>query len=69
MARERQHVFVEMEELQTYILGPTDNEVIIGVFAWSACDHEGRTKFSVKRKKTTLVTNMEQYDSMKSSNT
>ena len=65
LARERQNVFVEMEELETYISGPTDNEGIIGVFAWCACDHEQRTKFAVKRKKTTLVTNVKQYEVMR----
>ena len=32
LARERQNVFVEMEKLETYILGSKDIEGIIGVF-------------------------------------
>ena len=37
-------------------------EGIIGVSAWSACDHDGSSGFAaVKRMKTTLVATMKQY--------
>ena len=50
LARERQNVFVEVEELETYILSSKDTEGIIGVLVWSACDHEGRRRsVAIKR--------------------
>ena len=63
LARERQNAFVEMEELDKYIYisSPTGTEGIIGVFAWSARDHEGRRIFvAARRNQTTLVTNVSQ---------
>ena len=44
LARERQNAFVEMEELEKYILGPIDIDDLIGVLAWSPCVHEGRRR-------------------------
>ena len=56
---------MEVEELEKRISSPTDTEDIIGVFAWSACDHEGRRRLSaVKRNKTTLVANVKRYAMM-----
>ena len=61
LARERQSVFVMKEELEKYMLRPTGTEGVVGILAWSACDHEGRRRFAAaKREKTTLVANMEQ---------
>ena len=61
LARGRQNVFVEMEELEKYILSPTDTEGIIGVLALRPCDHEGRRIFvAAKRNQTTLVTDVSQ---------
>ena len=45
LARERQKVFVEMKEMEKHILSPVGMEGIIGVLAWSVCDHEGRRRF------------------------
>ena len=66
LARERQNVFVEVEELETYILSSKDTEGVIGVLAWSACDHEGRKRsVAIKREGTTLVANTKQYAVMR----
>ena len=66
LARERQNVFVETEELEKCTLSPIEIEGLIGVFAWSACDHEGRRRLvPVKRKKTTLVVIVKQYAMMR----
>ena len=55
---ERQNVFVEMKE---HFLSPMDTESIIGVLAWSACDHEGcRRCVALKREKATLMANAKQ---------
>ena len=56
LARERQNVFVEMEELDKCISSPIDTDTIVGVSAWSACAHERRRRFvAMKRKKTTTI--------------
>ena len=65
LARERQNVFVEVEELETYIYFfyiYFSSTGVIGVLAWSVCDREERRKFvAMKTRKTTLVANMKQY--------
>ena len=39
--------------MEKQILSPMESEGTIGVFAWSACDHEGCTQVvAVKREKT-----------------
>ena len=43
--RRRENVLVEVEDLETYLLSPTNVEGIIDVLAWKACDHEGRRRF------------------------
>ena len=61
LARGRQNAFVEMEELEKYILSPIDIDDLIGVSTWSPCDHEGRRIFvAARRNQTTLVTNVSQ---------
>ena len=57
MVRERQNVFVEEEEeLETYILSPTDTEGTVRISAWSVCDQLGSRRFVTREvKKTTLV--------------
>ena len=66
LAREWQDVFVEMEEMEKHILSPVDTEGIIGVLAWSACEHPGRRRLvAVEREKTTLVANAKQYAMMR----
>ena len=42
-----------------------DTEGIIGVLAWSACDHEGSRLVAVETKETTLVANVKQYGMMR----
>ena len=60
LARERQCVFVEEEEMETYRLSPTNAEGTLGVFARSVCAHEGRRRFvATKVNKTTPVANGE----------
>ena len=44
LARERQDVFVEMEEMEKHMLSPADTEGNIGVLAWGACEHQGRRR-------------------------
>ena len=52
LAREKQNIFVEMKEMEKHTLSPIDTESIIGVLAWSACDHEERTRFvAVERRR------------------
>ena len=47
------------------MLSSTDAEGIIGVSAWSACDHEGRRRFvTVKTEEPTLVAKVKQYAMM-----
>ena len=66
LARKRQNVFFEVEELETYTLSSADAEGIIGVFAWSACDCEGRRRLVVvKTKEATRVASMKQYAMMR----
>ena len=56
LARERQNIFVEMKGMEKHMLSPIDTEGVVGVLAWSACDHEDRRRLvAVKREKTTLV--------------
>ena len=43
--RRRENVLVEVEDLDTYLLCPTNVEGIIDALAWKACDHEGRRRF------------------------
>ena len=38
---------------------------IIGVFAWSACDHVGRRRFVIMKAKATLVANVKPYAVMR----
>ena len=51
LAKERQNVFVEMEELEKYVSSLIDAQGILGVLSWSACDHEGRNIFVAMKKK------------------
>ena len=66
LAGEKQNIFVEMKEMEKHTLSPIDTESIIEVLAWSACDHEERTRFvAVAREKMTLVANMKQSTMMR----
>ena len=47
--------------VEEHVLSPMDTEGIIGVFAWSACDHEGcRRCVALKREKATPMANAKQ---------
>ena len=55
-----------MKETEKHMLSPVDTEGIIGVVAWSACDHQGRRRcVAVEREKTTLVAHVKQYAMMR----
>ena len=62
LARERQSVFVEEEELETSMSSPTDTEGIVVILAQRVCDHVGRRRFVIRKgKNMALGANVMQY--------
>ena len=60
-----EEILVEVEELETYLLGPSDVAGVVTGLAKKACDGGGNWRFVlIKRKEGKLVAGARQYDAL-----